>query len=76
MRNISVEDELMYVSTPLDGCGILKYKFGGVDYTNYPPSGIVVTNSPTKTSEINILIPVSLTYNGVHRFELGIKFNN
>ena len=75
-QHLSVEDELMYVSTPLDGCGILKYKFGGVDYTNYLPSGIVVTNSPTKTSEINILIPVSLTYNGVHRFELGIKFNN
>ena len=75
-QHLSVEDELEYVSTPLDGCGILKYKFGGVDYTNYPPSGIVVTNSPTKTSEINVLIPVSLTYNGVHRFELGIKFNN
>ena len=75
-QHLSVEDELMYVSTPLDGCGILKYKFGGVDYTNYLPSGIVVTNSPTKTSEINVLIPVSLTYNGVHRFELGIKFNN
>lgn len=75
-QHLSVEDELMYVSTPLDGCGILKYKFGGVDYTNYLSSGIVVTNSPTKTSEINILIPVSLTYNGVHRFELGIKFNN
>lgn len=75
-QHLSVEDELKYVSTPLDGCGILKYKFGGVDYTNYLPSGIVVTNSPTKTSEINVLIPVSLTYNGVHRFELGIKFNN
>ena len=75
-QHLSVEDELEYVSTPLDGCGILKYKFGGVDYTNYPSSGIVVTNSPTKTSEINVLIPVSLTYNGVHRFELGIKFNN
>ena len=75
-QHLSVEDELEYVSTPLDGCGILKYKFGGVDYTNYLSSGIVVTNSPTKTSEINVLIPVSLTYNGVHRFELGIKFNN
>lgn len=75
-QHLSIEDELMYVSTPLDGCGILKYKFGGVDYTNYLPSGIVVTNIPTKTSEINVLIPVSLTYNGVHRFELGIKFNN
>lgn len=75
-QHLSVEDELKYVSTPLDGCGILKYKFGGVDYTQYLTSGIVVTNSPTKTSEINILIPVSLTYNGVHRFELGIKFNN
>lgn len=75
-QHLSVEDELKYVSTPLDGCGILKYKFGGVDYTQYPTSGIVVTNSPTKTSEINVLIPVSLTYNGVHRFELGIKFNN
>ena len=75
-QHLSVEDELKYVSTPLDGCGILKYKFGGVDYTNYLSSGIVVTNSPTKTSEINVLIPVSLTYNGVHRFELGIKFNN
>ena len=75
-QHLSVEDELMYVSTPLDGCGILKYKFGGVDYTQYPTSGIVITNSPTKTTEINVLIPVSLTYNGVHRFELGIKFNN
>lgn len=75
-QHLSVEDELEYVSTPLDGCGILKYKFGGVDYTKYPSSGIVVTNSPTKTSEINVLIPVSLTYNGVHQFELGIKFNN
>lgn len=75
-QHLSVEDELEYVSTPLDGCGILKYKFGGVDYTQYLTSGIVVTNSPTKTTEINILIPVSLTYNGVHRFELGIKFNN
>lgn len=75
-QHLSVEDELEYVSTPLDGCGILKYKFGGVDYTNYPSSGIVVTNTPSKTTEINVLIPVSLTYNGVHRFELGIKFNN
>lgn len=75
-QHLSVEDELEYVSTPLDGCGILKYKFGGVDYTQYPTSGIVVTNTPSKTSEINVLIPVSLTYNGVHRFELGIKFNN
>ena len=75
-QHLSVEDELKYVSTPLDGCGILKYKFGGVDYTQYPTSGIVITNSPTKTTEINVLIPISLTYNGVHRFELGIKFNN
>ena len=75
-QHLSVEDELEYVSTPLDGCGILKYKFGGVDYTQYPTSGIVVTNAPSKTTEINVLIPVSLTYNGVHRFELGIKFNN
>lgn len=75
-QHLSVEDELMYVSTPHDGCGILKYNFGGVDYTQYLTSGIVVTNSPTTTTEINVLIPVSLTYNGVHRFELGIKFNN
>ena len=75
-QHLSVEDELKYVNTPLDGCGMLKYKFGGVDYAKYPSSGIVVTNTPTKTSEINVLIPVNLTYNGVHRFELGIKFNN
>lgn len=75
-QHLSVEDELEYVRTPRDGCGILKYKFGGINYTQYPSSGIVISNNPTKGTEINVLIPVSLTYNGVHRFELGIKFNN
>lgn len=70
-ENLSVEDSLEYVATPKDIFNGVLYKTGGVSYSSYPSSGLLLNIAPNSTMEVDVRIEVKFAYNGVHELRLN-----